>query len=131
MGLEPETAGLLADAADDGLEHARRHTRTRARLLQQRTRSRVRGGVRRTAVRGLNSRNNIPPPSDPIHEAASRWNLDVRESIADDNAKGIRVPETHFHWQFSFDGMCKHDVLRRTFEELRSAAAALEGWTES
>ena len=66
-----------------------------------------------------------------LHEAASRWNLDVRESIADDNAKGIGVPETRFHWQFSPDAMCKHNALRRTFEELRSAAAALERWTES
>ena len=66
-----------------------------------------------------------------LHEAASRWNPEVRESIADDNATGIGVPETRFHWQFSFDGVCKHDALRRTFEERRSAAAALEGRTES
>ena len=66
-----------------------------------------------------------------LHEAAGRWNLEVRESIADDNAKGVSVPDTRFHWQFSFDGMCKHDALRRKFEELRSAATALEAWTES
>ena len=66
-----------------------------------------------------------------LHEAASRWNLAVRKSLADDNGKGVGVPETRFHWQFSFDGICKHDVLRRTFDELRSAAAALERWTKS
>ncbi len=66
-----------------------------------------------------------------LHEAAGRWNIEVRESIADDNAKGVAVPDTRFHWQFSFDGMYKHDALRRTFEELRSAAAALEAWTQS
>ena len=66
-----------------------------------------------------------------LHKAASRWNLESRESLGDDNAKGIGVPETRFHWQFSPDAICKHDALGRTFEELRSAAAALEGWTES
>ena len=61
-----------------------------------------------------------------LHEAASRWNLEVRKSLADDNAKGVGVPETRFHWQFSPDAMCKDDALRRTFDELRRAAAALK-----
>ena len=66
-----------------------------------------------------------------LHEAATRWNLEVRGSIADDNGKGVDVPDTRFHWQFSPDAMCKHDALRSTFKELRSAAAALEAWTRS
>ena len=41
-----------------------------------------------------------------LYEAARRWNLEVRESLGDDNAKGIGVPETRFHWQFNPNAMC-------------------------
>lgn len=60
VGLEPETIRLLADAADDAASPLGGQTRASARLRRQRTRSRVRGGVRRTAARGLNGRNNNP-----------------------------------------------------------------------
>ena len=95
----------------------------------------------------LDSSNMLTPASDQrdeqinriieeahvqrLHEAADRWNTDVRKSLADDNARGVGVPDTHFRWQFSFDAMYKHDALRATFQELRSATTALRAWTES